>query len=539
MNIIKKIYDFVAKPFSKHFWWAIWLEFRACFYKSVDSQILDELCGYINPSYFRVLDLVRGESPNDKPLLDWLDKPSSAGLFYNNPVEFLDKIRPFIIKGYGIYCSELYDKIEEICSPTEEKFLDMVRQAGLEGRVMRYGESIWFTKIKIIGDIDLPLGGAFEGWNFDYVKFCDDVFMSIYPSGLEDYYKPRKKMSFSNNICCGTFACSFALVPRVCIRDSVFMSYMNIGVGVNKDHLPFAVCEWLFNMTVSENSGDFVSTVEFSSNYVKEEVCLFDSFSGHNRHINMANVRFTRGNVIGGLSTPSIRVSGYEKPILGFDGDIDSDGNAIGNIDFSIDERIVPLTKRIAVCNKTCFVALKNWAIEKHDREEEFKYGRQERYFDWCLTNRLQDNFIFLWSCLVSNSGLSWFRPAVILLGGQWLLAAIFIGKFGGCGDYVAWFQAAVESLNPLSSLPDIAEDCKPWNDSLSASIYNAVRRIFSLALLYEVKVINPFSVARDERDRGANSHRPQTARSEFRAFSATMEQKITNTIARIWEDKP
>ena len=26
---------------------------------------------------------------------------------------------------------------------------------------------------------------------------------------------------------------------------------------------------------------------------------------------------------------------------------------------------------------------------------------------------------------------------------------------------------------------------------------------------------------------------------TEFRAFSATMEQKIANTIARIWEDKP
>ena len=143
---------------------------------------------------------------------------------------------------------------------------------------------------------------------------------------------------------------------------------------------------------------------------------------------------------------------------------------------------------------KQYFIALKNQAIDNHDREAEFNYGRKERYFDRGVATRWQDKFPLWWSHIISDSGISWFRPAFILLAGQWILAAIFIGGFGGCGD---WSMAAVESLNPLSSLDDIAKSpcCKEWIDSFSASIYNAARRIFSLALLYEIiKVLRRFS---------------------------------------------
>ena len=173
-----------------------------------------------------------------------------------------------------------------------------------------------------------------------------------------------------------------------------------------------------------------------------------------------------------------------------------ANARGIGNIHFDITEHIKMPYKPEALLYKEFFIGLKKKAIKEHDREAEFNYGRKERYFDRAAAPRRQDRFLLWWSHLVSDGGISWIRPSAILLGGQWILAAFFIGWWGGCGDYAAWFQAAMESLNPLSRLPDLLKSlgCElgedspsAWKDSLSASIYNAVRRILSLALLYEI----------------------------------------------------
>ena len=499
MNIIKKIYGFVAKPFSKHFWWAIWLRFFSLFYKSVDAKTLKELCGYINPPYSLLLDFAEKQEFQHKSLHDRLCKADEVRSFYSDRDKSMQEIRYYLADSYRYRSLDDYEDIKKTFSPSAEKFLEMVKQAGLEGRVALTDGIIRFAGIKIKGDVDLALGGFFSRWEFDYVKFCGKVNIGVYPPTVRDFHKPGAGMFFSNNFCYGDFSCAFALVPNIHIRDSIFKSAADVHLGVPPNEtMPAikALGEWLKEDMASMTRDNAASAVKFSSNYVQNEVNIYDTFANNSSRVNIGGIGFVDGNVFGGLLTPNIRIPGRQYPITGVG---EEDGIAcgvVGHIYFDIDEKIKrPTYKKAAVYYKKFFVALKDEAIEKHNREDEFKYGRQERYFDWCLADRWQDKLIFSWSRFVSNSGISWFRPAVILLGGQWALAFLFIGKFGGCGDYAAWFQAAVESLNPLSSLPDIAEDCEPWNDSLSASIYNAVRRIFSLALLYEiVKVLRRFS---------------------------------------------
>ena len=481
--------------FSIHFWRALWLQFCSLFYKSVDAKTLEELCGYINPPYSRLLDFAKNQELHPKPLHEWLSKVDSVRSFYSDRAEFMQKIRDYLYNSYGTSHLSAHDEIKKVFSPSAERFLEMVKQAGLEGRVVLADGVIRFTRIKIRGDVDLALGGFFNRWEFDYVKFCDDVYIEVYPP--KSFHEWGSEMSFSNNFCCGRFSCVFAFVPSVHIRDSIFSSTANVQLGLPSNKtIPAlkALGEWI-KEDMAKNIAEPV--IKFSSNYVQEEVHICDALVDDTPRIRIGGIDFVGGNVVGGLFPPNIRPPGRDKSITEFGEEYGLDFGIVANVYFDIDEKIKhhPKDKKAAAYYKHLFVALKNEAIERHNREDEFKYGRQERYFDWCLADRWQDKLIFSWSRFVSNSGISWFRPAVILLGGQWALACFFIGKFGGCGDYAAWFQAAVESLNPLSSLPDIAEDCEPWNDSLSASIYNAVRRIFSLALLYEiVKVLRRFS---------------------------------------------
>ena len=499
---------------SIHFWRALWLEFCALFYKRVDAKTLEELCGYINPPYSRVVDLVKKAGGNTLPLTDGT---SMADLFYTDRADFLIRLEALLSRHAFSSDSAYfhYGKLKEICSPTMNEFLKRVKDKGLEGRIVArheylekkgdlgYNSAIEFKRINITGDINLFLGGEFGNWKFNSVKFSNDATITIFLfGGFGD------AMNFSNNLCCGSFSCFFPGVSSIDINENVFKSSVKLQVDADADHNGKPFGEWIESKVQRSSTSPYTSsTVRFFSNYVKGSIGIFDGILIPN-HTNIRMVSFAGGNVIGGVSMPAVSQS-YEdeRTVVCNETMYFGDQNAkIDNVHFDIDERITSPAVFEAEDYKKYFIFLKNRAIKIHNREDEFKYGRQERYFDWCLADRWQDKLIFSWSRFVSNSGISWFRPAVILLGGQWLLAAIFIGKFGGCGDYVAWFQAAVESLNPLSSLPDMLESlgdgnesCKKslsaWENSLSASIYNAVRRIFSLALIYEiVKVLRRFS---------------------------------------------
>ena len=511
MNFIKKIWDFIAKPFSKHFWRECWLEtlFRhgRC-YKSVKAETLEELCGYVNPSYSDLVDFAHQRDGRNHSLLQWLSQQESLRLFYANREAFLKQIHPLIIKPSGFSFPAVYEEIEKIYSFAPgscavENFISTVKGAGLEGRVVLSddGKTISFTKIKVEGDVKLQLGGKFKHWEFDHVKFFNNVDIGIYPPTCTAGDTINSKgFIFRNNICGGEFTCSLVAVPNIHFSGNVFNDSVSVGETMSAEDIMAMPKNnllhlWALSMAQSIYANGHARPLKFSNNYVEKSFFCWERPS----YASISAVHFTDGNAIGDLSLRFPILPESYNPIIGKDGkpsiSLEHGIGVLGSdTRFDIDEHIgMPSCKQKIREYKGYFVSLKNRAIEERDREAEFNYGRKERYFDRGLA-RWQGKIPLWWSYIVSSNGVSWARPAVILLGGQWILAAIFIGGFGGCGG---WLIATVESLNPLSSLDDIVKSpcCEKWMDSLSASIYNAVRRIFSLALIYEiVKVLLRFS---------------------------------------------
>ena len=505
MKIIQVIRDLFAKffpkhlvanPFSKHFWRADLLEFYAHYcgaryrgYASVDAKKLEELCGHIYPSYTQLVQRVQNAIGGSEQLHD----DYVIGLFYRERKQFMVELKKILMSPIVTQQAiNLYEELEKFYSSAAclARFENAVKKARLEGHVMLRdnGTVIKFTNIKVQGDVKLNLNGHFDGWEFHRVKFCNNVAVSIY-STVEDCIW---HILFSENVCYGKFSCNYALDPYVVIRDSVFKSSVKIRVGLNgeEDALPGWITAKQDSYRVKSSEP---SIVEFSGNYVKESLSIYDSLFRSDRQ-NIEKIRFANGNAVGRLSIPDLWM-GQGTETLKCNKALQKVGSFIDDIHFGVDEHInLPSSREEAMDYKNYFIALKNRAIKKRDREAEFNYGRKERYFERGITTRWQDKFPLWWSHTMSDDGISWIRPTLILLGGHWILAAIFIGGFGGCGG---WLIATVESLNPLSSLEDIVKSpcCEKWMDSLSASIYNAVRRIFSLALLYEIiKVLRRFS---------------------------------------------
>ena len=510
----KNLQDKIRKFFAKHAWNSHICR-RLCSSRyfgqmaEVDAQNLQDICEYINPSYSLFVERARNEIkqrgidvseslffPGGSYTMESLLCPEMVYWFHHDREKFLEALNITLQETLPYGDENIHRALKhfysEFCSPTLEEFQEKVRKNGLKGHVILRGQTIRFKQIKVNGSVKLAFGGKFNRWLFNRVQFCDDVAISIY--SLTNHISGR--MIFRENICCGKFSCSFTGIPRVYIGGNLFHSSLDVGVGSNIAQNGKAIGKWL--QTMRDEYPD--SNVAFSNNYAKGEVMIDDKLKGatvggrfvHPRKINC--VYFLRGNHIGGLRVPRVSLLRWDEQTVGCNDHLLSPDAEIGDFHFGTHEHIeISAGEAEALRYKHFFITLKNRAIEKCDREAEFGYGRQERYFERGITASRQDKFALRWSDFVSNSGISWIRPAVILLIGQWILAAIFIGGFGGCGG---WLIATVESLNPLSSLDDIAKSpcCKEWIDSFSASIYNAVRRILSLALLYEIiKVLRRF----------------------------------------------
>ena len=511
--------DKIRKFFAKHAWNSHVCK-RLCSSRyfgqmaEVDAQDLQALCEYINPSYSRFIEQVKNaietagvayspslfsptiDSTEDSTEPKSLISPDMIYWFYHDREKFLKDLQYALFlgmhNGAGLIYNALNDFYARFC-PTLDEVKKKIGENGLEGHVVLRGQTIRFKQIKVNGSVKLAFGGKFNRWLFNRVQFCDDVAISVYSLTK----RIGGRMIFRENICCGKFSCSFTGIPRVYIGGNLFHSSLDVGVGSNIAQNGKVIGEWL--QTMRDEYPE--SNVEFSNNYAKGEVVIDDKLKGTRmldghtiKPRKISEVNFLRGNHIGGLRVPLVSLLRWDKQPVGCNEHLLSSHAEIGNFHFGTHERIeISASEAEAFRYKHFFITLKHRAIEKRDREAEFGYGRQERYFERGITASRQDKFALRWSDFVSNSGVSWIRPAVILLIGQWILAAIFIGGFGGCGG---WLIAAVESLNPLSSLDDIAKSpcCEKWIDSLSASIYNAVRRILSLALLYEIiKVLRRF----------------------------------------------
>ena len=522
MNIRQNIRDFCAKFFSKYFWRELWLDIRAFPRKRVSAEILETLCGYLNPSYSDLVDRFQTATGGYS---NRLQSEEMVVSFYSNREEFLTRLKSILHAiGRVEWANSIYEELRAIYAPIPDKFKELAKQAGLEARIIlgnhpTLGESLNFINIQVEGEVNLTLGGRFRYWLFRDVKFCDAVAVSIYPA----FFKFHPKVDFHKNIFHNDFTCVFAFVHSIGLTNNKFYRSALVGADTmslkNKD----TVDQWKKDMVhhgiaIADFRGE--STVLFSKNRCENLVALYNYNHDDNGQIlpGIKMVRFEGGNIIGGLSIPESKIDDIgpnyylhrtprvrwvrwmrwvwfipkRKEITLYNPPAHARG--IPSVHFDINEHIKMPYKQEAPLYKEFFIGFKNKAIKAHDREAEFNYGRKERYFERGITTRWQDKFSLWWSHVVSDSGISWIRPAVILLVGQWILAAIFIGGFGGCGG---WLIAAVESLNPLSSLEDIVKspDCEEWIDSFSASIYNAVRRILSLALLYEIiKVLRRFS---------------------------------------------
>ena len=505
----QNLQDKIRKFFAKHAWnfhvckrlWARFFVNRYGKMAEVSAADLQKICEYVNPSYLSFLACVRNAAtyhgvklPASLFSIPTTPEMTQRSLlasemvywFYHQPQEFIDNLNTILSNqldsGWSSVAYTLEKIYHESFSPSSDGFKKIIGDR-LKGHVVWRGKTIRFKRIKIKGDVKLALGGRFNRWLFNRVQFCDDAAINIYP--------PREdtvgKMVFTNNICCGKFSCSFAAVPRIHIGGNIFHFSLDMGADANISQNHDSLGRWIEEMTRLVQIYS-ISIVKFSNNYVGGFATIYNVLptSGGCNHV---SVLFLEGNFLGGLSVPALSPEQQDKRPT--EGDVKHSQS----MRFDIHEHIkMPSNREMAMRYKDYFVFLKDKAIKANDREAEFNYGRKERYFDRGITTRRQDKFILWWSHLVSNSGVSWLRPAAILLVGQWILAAIFIGGFGGCDG---WLIATVESLNPLSSLDDIAKSpcCKEWIDSFSASVYNAVRRIFSLALLYEIiKVLRRFS---------------------------------------------
>ena len=515
--ITRKAHFFFTALFSKHFWRELWLDTRALFTKSVSAEVLETLCGYVNPSYS---DLVahfqrvtgQGGLLHDKEMVK---------LFYTDREKFFTRLKSILSSRFSSveWANSLYEGFKATYGPIPSQFTQFLKANGLDAHIRArkplIDSTLDFRNIKVEGVVNLTLGGSFSVWLFRCVEFCDTATVSIYPP----FFARNPSVSFYKNVFHGDFKCLFAFAREISIIKSKFKHSVIIGadtMGENNDAIARCEKELAYHDIADSHTH---STVKFSGSRCESLVTIYNRFGEKNfPGINM--VRFEDGNIIGGLSIPESVLANVgaqyylnrmrqhlipnRRMLISYYDPIGAKG--ISNFHFDINEHIKMPHKEEAPFYKIFFIGLKNKAIETHDREAEFNYGRKERYFDRAAAPRRQDRFILWWSHLVSDGGISWIRPSAILLGGQCILAAFFIGWLGGCCDYAAWFQAAVESLNPLSSLPEILkslgdgnESCKKslsaWENSLTASIYNAVRRIFSLALIYEiVKVFLRFS---------------------------------------------
>ena len=490
-EFIKKIYDFFASRVRQ-------FQRERCprGYVRVSAETLMDICECINPSYDRLIKYAERELEghygwgSGTDIGGFFKKRDPVNAFYDDREKFLDK---GFLASFLKFPDSFHEYLIEKYSPAKEmeRFQSKVAAAGLQKHILlsNAGEhkAIDFEKIMVEDDVELNLGGKFCQWKFHCVKFCGTVNLNIYPPSFNAYIGG---MIFSESVCFGTFSCLFAGVPRFNICNSKFMSSMTMDIGTDAQLAAYGRVE---HMTEKLYQWLGVPSLKFVSNSFKRRLSIYcnsNSYKGHLRFPSLGEIHFSEGNYISALR---LIASLYPKTKPEIDGKpIDYTVKMVVyvyEITFDNQERIkMPPTRDMMLHHKDFFIALKNQAIEKRDREAEFNYGRKERYFDRGLATRWQDKFVLGWSHYVSDSGISWIRPAVILLVGQWILAYAFIGWYGGCGDFYIWTQVAIESLSPLSNLPEIIKSgCQSWANTLSASVYIAVRRVFSLVLYYEV----------------------------------------------------
>ena len=397
-----------------------------------------------------------------------------------------------------------HHEFPRISAEDEKKFLSAVADAKLQQHIRLSNDPgqarINFENIMVEDTVELNLGGNLCYWDFNCVKFCRKASITIFPP----YFNPSiGGMTFRNSVCFSEFECWFYGVPSLHISDSKFMSSILMEVSTGAGMADNGLIDKMKDKFLEYSH---IPSIRFSGNHIKGILLLFlthPTYKGHLPAPTLGEVRFGDSNYIGALYL-SHAISLKNKTVeANSDNIVDPSVERalqVHDIHFGTYEYIkMPFHKNQMLDYKNFFIALKNRAIDKRDREAEFGYARKERYFDRGLATHWQDKFTLGWSHYVSDSGISWARPIICLLAVQAILAAAFIGwndwtcacdwSWRVLADWGVWAEMFVKSLNPLNS---VDSKCA---STLSAAIYGVAQKIFLFLFLYEIiKVFRRFS---------------------------------------------
>ena len=395
-NIIQKICDFFAHPFSKHDRRVRRLERCSCDYPTVDAKILMAICNSINPPYSHLVNLSRsvlGSGGGNTFMYkvggggevdggDFFDDPRLAEVFYDNRERFLSK--KYLNRVIGDIPDSFHEHLINTYSSAKEEgaFRSMAAAAGLLEHVLLSEDNIGrktieLKEINVQGKIELNLGGKFGHWMFNRVNFDDETTINIFPSACR--YRSAR-MDFNESICRDMFACLYGAVPEIYINDSIFMSGVCVDAPKNTPHNGEAVSEWIAKMIDTCYQSP---CVEFSNNYIKGAVCLYPGDEFRSKPDGLGDIHFLKGNYIGRL---------YAGSSLWPTDDDSAKNNSehpwiypakIRNFFFSGWEHIAWSSDPTEAQGcKDFFIAWKNHAKKTGDDEGARRYAIQERYFD-------------------------------------------------------------------------------------------------------------------------------------------------------------
>ena len=387
MKFIKKTWDYVAQKLSKHYWRECYLEYCSRRYKTVDAKTLAGICECINPPYSDIVELAQSVFGGGN--MHWakmeggdlFDDPRLAEVFYRDRKRFLS--RKYLNSVVGDIGDSFHDFLMEHHSLAKEasEFKSRVAAADLQEHIILLDDNVGrktikFTKINVQGNIELHLGGKFNRWEFNRVKFGGTATVNIFPphSGY-----PPARMEFKDNICNGTFTCLFAAVAEIYISGNIMPA---VCVDAPKDtifHNGEAVGLLLTKMI---DSCSEVPRVEFSNNNIKLAAVLYPDPGRESRpDFGLGDVRFMGGNYIGRLCLAPALAPAEESTK-------DNGGRLprIRSFYFSVWEHVALTSDMREVRNcKEFFIAWKNQAKKMGDDESVYRYAFQEKYFDRML----------------------------------------------------------------------------------------------------------------------------------------------------------
>lgn len=140
--------------------------------------------------------------------------------------------------------------------------------------------------------------------------------------------------------------------------------------------------------------------------------------------------------------------------------------------------------------NKKFFLMLRENAIEKSDKRQVLILDREVRICDYYITKEepflvsFEDRFIYQFTSIISNHGISWFRPIVLLLSFNVLLAYIVLISIGYDYEVINILDLSVRLLNPIANVSTYMVDDSGFLSPLLNVLHKAVMGLTAYDLI-------------------------------------------------------